>query len=188
MKIIILEGIATSGKTSVRNELENILTARNADYLFVEEEETLLPLLHNKSVDESADYLRVLLQKYTASRKEVLIFDRLFLTHVWRVQADIERFRDSLTMLMDVHTTICFLQIPEQLIPARVGNAMAHRDEQWVKYVKSKASTDAEIFEYYIGQQKKLLTLLDEIPLPHKVFDTGDTDFRKIASEIAGMI
>ncbi len=188
MKIIILEGIATSGKTSVRNELEKILRARNLEYVFVEENETLMPILHNKDIKVSIEYINTLLNKYIAFKDKVLVFDRLFLTHIWRVSSEINQFKESLEILATNNATICFLQIPEQNISERIKTAMTHRDEGWLNYVKTKGSTEEEVLSYYINQQKKLLDLLEKIPLTHKIFNTSGMDFKKIALEIADTI
>jgi hypothetical protein len=184
MKIIILEGITTSGKTSVRNELENIFKSRNLDYLFIDENETLMPILHNTDLKVSVDYLNNIIDKYISLNKQVLIFDRLYLTHIWRVKSGLIPFQESANKLITHNTTICFLKIPETKIPDRIKVAISHREESWIKYVKSKGNTEKDIFDYYTNQQKDLLYLLDSVSINHRVFDTGDMDFKRITQEI----
>jgi hypothetical protein len=184
MKIIILEGITTSGKTSVRNELENIFKSLNINYLFINEDETLMPILHNTDLNISVNYLKNLIDKYISLNKQVLIFDRLYLTHIWRVKSGLIPFQESANKLIAHNTTICFLKIPETKISDRIKGAISHREESWVKYVKSKGNTEKDIFDYYINQQKDLLKILDNISINHRVFDTGDMDFKRITQEI----
>lgn len=188
MKIIILEGITTSGKTSVRNELENIFKSRNLDYLFIDEDETLMPILNNTDLKVSVDYLNNIIDKYISLNKQVLIFDRLYLTHIWRVKSGLIHFQESANKLIAHNTTICFLKIPETKISDRIKGAFSHREEGWIKYVKSKGNTEKDVFDYYINQQKDLLGLLDNISINHQVFDTGDIDFKRIAQEIMSVI
>ena len=45
MKILILEGTATSGKTTLINKLKIYLNKKNLTYLVLREEETLRPII-----------------------------------------------------------------------------------------------------------------------------------------------
>ncbi|MCX6758183.1 MAG: hypothetical protein NTX14_00560, partial [Candidatus Nealsonbacteria bacterium] len=58
MKIIILEGIATSGKTIVIKELSKALIKQKASFSVMSEVETLLPLLDNKDKRKSIEFLK----------------------------------------------------------------------------------------------------------------------------------
>lgn len=184
MKIIILEGIATSGKTSVRKELEQLLNYRNLKYSSIDEEETLMPVLNNANPEVSAKYILDVLKKYTLSEVDILIFDRLYLTHIWRTKSTPDLFEKSADILLEHHTSICFLKIPEEMISTRIEHTMSQRDDKWNEYVKTKGSTPEERSQYYSHQQNELLDLLQIIPVSHQIFDTGDKDFTQIAQEI----
>ncbi len=116
----MLEGIATSGKTSVKNELEKILTRRGLDYTFIGEEETLMPLLQNTDPVTANDHITGLLNRYLSSSKGILIFDRLYLTHIWRTRAHIEDFTESASLLLENSAQICFLEIPNNKLEERI--------------------------------------------------------------------
>jgi thymidylate kinase len=186
--IVILEGIAASGKTSVKNELEKILIQKGLNYAFVDEEETLMPLLHNTNSAVANDHIVNLLNKYLSLNKNILIFDRLYLTHIWRTGVSIESFIESTSLLLQNKTQICFLEIPNSKIRERITLAQSHRDERWNTYVNTKGNTQNEIVAYYANQQDELLELLKNVPVPHTNFDTGDMDFQKIAEKIKMLI
>ena len=188
MKIIILEGIATSGKTSVKNELTKILDIRGFEHLFVDEDETLMPVLNNKDPEVSARYLESVLTKYLAHPKSVIIFDRFYLSHIWRTGGDLAKFETCTNLLLREKAKICFLEIPGDKIPERIQLAVSHRDQQWNDYVKTRGNTQGEVNNYYLKQQESLLNLLKIIAVPHHIFDTGDMDFVRVAEKINSLI
>jgi len=189
MKVIILEGIATSGKTSVKNELEKILKERGVNFTFVGEEETLMPILNNTDSKINCDYLKSILKKYFSNpTSDVIIFDRLYLSLIWRSKGNIKDFDECGQLLKDRNAIICFMKIPEEKISERIKLALSHRDEKWIKYVKTKGDTTEKIISYYSNQQKQLLELLKNISIPYQIFDTTDMDFQSIAQEISLLI
>lgn len=184
MKIVILEGIATSGKTSVRKEFEKILETKSLKYLFVDESETLMPILHNFDPKISSDYITNILDKYLNLDTDVLIFDRLYLTHLWKTGSDMDMFEGFVEKLKKHKALLCYLEIPEEKIQERIQGAMSHRDEKWAEYVREKGESMLEITDYYTNQQKELLNLLTQISIPYQVFDTADLNFKGIAETI----
>ena len=189
MKVIILEGIATSGKTSVKNELEKILKERGVNFTFVGEEETLMPILNNTDSKINCDYLKSILKKYFSNpTSDVIIFDRLYLSLIWRSKGNIKDFDECAELLKDKNAIICFMKIPEEKISERIKLALSHRDEKWIKYVKTKGDTTEKIISYYSNQQKQLLELLKNISIPYQIFDTGDMAFQSIAQKISLLI
>lgn len=184
-KIIILEGIATSGKTSVKDELERILTQQGVSFQFVGEEETLMPLLNNRDSKVSSQYLINIVNKYLEVQKDIIVFDRLYLTHVWRCGGDVPAFKEVEKLLLENKTTLIFLEIPEDKVSQRIETALSHRDEKWVTYAKTKGETVGDIVSYYKHQQSDLLEILNTISTQNKVFNTGAMDFKVIAQKIA---
>ena len=65
MKILILEGIATSGKTTIKNKLEKYFDKKDLKYLVVEEDETLMPILHNTTKRLAIAHLKKVIEKST---------------------------------------------------------------------------------------------------------------------------
>ena len=184
MKIVILEGIATSGKTSVRKEFEKILETKNLKYIFVDESETLMPVLYNTDPKVSLEYLKQILEKYINQPADILIFDRFYLTHLWKTGGDIHFFEELAQLLKKQEVLLLYLKIPKETIQERIQGAMSHRDEKWNEYVRAKGKNMAEITNYYTNQQKQLLDLLIQISIPYQVFDTADLDFKGIAEKL----
>ena len=65
MKIIILEGIATSRKTSASSILQNYFEKQNTSFKIIREDETLMPLLDNTNLDIAKKYILDIIDKYT---------------------------------------------------------------------------------------------------------------------------
>ncbi len=182
MKIIILEGIATSGKTSVKNKLVNLFISKGNSFSVVEEDETLIPILANKDPQISLDFLKKVIATTLKSKKDFLVFDRLFFTHIYRTHSNIDFFRE-LEDILRPNSFLVFLKIDESKIPERIEKARSLRDQKWNEYVSKKGS-DAEIYQYYIEQQKKLLALLQKTTLRYKTYDTTAMNFENIAENI----
>lgn len=182
MKIIILEGIATSGKTSIKNKLAETFNKKGMSFFIIEETETLIPVLKNKNRKIIIDLLKNIIGKALKEKKDFIIFDRLFLTHIFKTNSLIEDFEEIEKMIRD-QAFLVFLKIDESKIPERIASARKHREESWNEYVSKKGS-DEEVYQYYINQQKNLLNLLKETSLKYKLYDTTNMDFTSIAKDI----
>lgn len=182
MKIIILEGIATSGKTSVKNKLAEAFVEKGINFSIIEEDETLMPILNNTNRQTSINLLKNVIGEALKEEKDFIIFDRLFFTHIFRTNSLIEDFREIEKMIQD-RSVLVFLKIDESKIPERITYAREHREKSWNEYVSKKGNNE-EIYQYYINQQRLLLGLLKETMLKHKVYDTTNMDFADISKDI----
>lgn len=182
MNIIQLEGIATSGKTSVKNKLADAFVEKGVNFSIIEEDETLMPILHNTDKQVSIDLLKKVIDNALKAKKDFIIFDRLFFTHIFRTKSSVEDFREIENLIKD-QSFLVFLKIDEANIPERVAYARQHRDKSWDEYVSKKGS-DEEIYQYYINQQRLLLDLLKHTSLKYKIYDTTDMEFKNVANEI----
>ncbi len=182
MKIIILEGIATSGKTSVKNKLSEILIEKGINFSIVGEDETLMPILNNTDRQISIDFLKNVINKALSEEKDFIIFDRLFFTHIFRTNSSLVDFKDVENMIREM-SLLVFLKIDESKISERIAHARTHRDSSWNEYI-SKKGNDEEINEYYAKQQRLLLGFLKETSLRYKVYDTTDINFLSISKDI----
>ncbi len=187
MKILILEGIATSGKTTIENLFEKYFVKNNITYKIIDEIETLMPQIENKDKNIAIEMLKRIFSKYTIETVDYLIFDRLHLTHTFRTNSEIKDFREIEEKLKEFNSKIIFLKIKEEVIKKRIFNAMEHRNEKWIQGVRSKGS-DKEIVEYYINQQRKLIKHLEKTKLEYKTFNTTNSDFKKIFRKISKFI
>jgi len=142
-----------------------------------------MPILHNTDKQVSIDLLKKVIDKALKAKKDFIIFDRLFFTHIFRTKSSIEDFREIENLIKD-QSFLAFLKIDEENIPERVVYARQHRDKSWNEYVSKKGS-DEEIYQYYINQQRLLLDLLKETSLKYKVYDTTNLNFADISKDIS---
>jgi tRNA uridine 5-carbamoylmethylation protein Kti12 len=63
MKILILEGIATSGKTTVKNNLLKAFVKKGVSFSAVEEDETLMPIRNNQDLVTSIKLLKEVVER-----------------------------------------------------------------------------------------------------------------------------
>ncbi len=183
MKIIILEGIATSGKTSIKNLLVAEFKKKGMEFSVIDENQTLMPILDNADKDVSIQFLRKILNKALSLEKDVLIFDRLYFTHIFRTASNIDDFSEIEKMLSEHDVLLALLTIDEQKISERIQFAISHRDGRWIKFVRKKGN-DAEIEKYYVEQQQLLLGLLNKTRITHIVENSTSGDFEGITEAI----
>ena len=182
MKILILEGIATSGKTTIKKKLAEILNRKGFSFSVIEEDKTLMPLLDNFDRQVSLDLLKNVIGAALNEDRDFVIFDRLFFTHIFRTKSSIDDFGEIENLIRD-NALLIFLKIDEERIPERIANARRQRDPRWNEYV-SKKGTVEEVNDYYINQQRILLALLDQTSLKFEIFDTSDMNFDEISKRI----
>ena len=115
-------------------------------------------------------------------KKDCIIFDRLFFTHIFRTNSTLDDFKEIEDMVGG-QSFLAFLKIDEAIVPERIKNAREHRGKEWDEYV-SKKGNNKEINQYYINQQRLLLGLLNKTSLKYKVYDTTDMDFESVAKDI----
>jgi len=181
-KIIILEGIATSGKSTVIKYLSQLLDKSNLTFTIVGEGITLMPILNNTEKKISLDLLKRAINNAIQEGKDLIIFDRLFFTHIFRTNSEYSEFREIEEMIQN-SALLVFLKIDEEQIPARIQYARQHRDKAWDDYISKKGS-DEEIYEYYINQQRILENLLSKTSLKYQVYNTTNLEFESIARDL----
>lgn len=183
MKIIIIEGIATSGKTSLKNALVEKLEKQELKCQVVEEDETLMPILHNKDLQTSLDFLDKVIDKLIHTKADILIFDRLYFTHIFRTNSTVEDFKHIEDVLKTYKPLVVLLRLDEATIPERITDSFAKRDQKWIDYVRSKG-TDEQIVNYYTEQQRKLIEMTKETTLAKLILNATKQDFSSLADQI----
>ncbi|MFN7160539.1 MAG: hypothetical protein ACK4NC_02925 [Candidatus Gracilibacteria bacterium] len=182
MKILILEGIPTSGKTTVCNKIQELLQKYGKTFLAVDEEETMWKLGNNTDKKVSIKFLKEILEKAMSKPHDVVIFDRLHFSQVFRTNGSVVDFKEIEDLISD-KAFIAFFKISEESIPTRITNAMEHRPKEWTIHVKKKESME-EIIHYYTTQQKLLEGLLLETTLRNETYSTDTMNFENIAEKI----
>jgi thymidylate kinase len=182
-KIIIIEGIATSGKTTLKDKLVSFLTASNHKVVVVGEDQTLMPILHNTDKGVALKLLDEVIKSVLATDNEIVIFDRLYFTHIFRTHSTTQDFSQMFDLLLGHQVLIVLLTVEKSSIRNRILMAMEQRGSGWTEFVKKKG-TDDEIAQYYIDQQDKLIDLVEESSLPTAVFNTTSGNYEEIKVEI----
>jgi thymidylate kinase len=183
MKTIILEGIATSGKSTIIGKIEEA-SKSEASLKIVPEEQTLMVIVDNKDLAVSISYLNSLLAEVYDREYDLVIFDRLHLTHAFRTNGSIEDYRSIEEQLMENSPEIIFLEVQEHTIAERVKKASEHRDPLWKDYLATKGKDFDEIADYYMNQQRQQMELLKRSKIPYKVFDTTNHDYASVLEHI----
>jgi len=186
MKILILEGIATSGKTTIKNKLVDSFKKRGLNYLVIEEDKTLMPILNNTSADVSINHLSKILKNVLfLKKKDIIIFDRLYFTHIFRTESNLKDFKKIESLLSKKNAFLVFLKIDKKKISERIFNALKNERAKtsWVNYIKKKG-TNIEIINYYQKQQDMLLDLLKKTKIKNKTYNTTNLNFDLITKNI----
>ena len=176
-QIIIFEGVASSGKTT----LEKMLLNKLPDPILIDETETLMPLIDNRDVTQSISYLNKILEKIETLKQENIILDRFHFTHAFRTHSTLASFQEIEQRLNKYSTLVVLLTIPEEQIPDRIRETIAQRGDHWAK---GKQGTLEERVAYYQNQQIYLKNLCGQTTLPHIKIDTSDKNWERCAEEI----
>ncbi|MCA9333952.1 hypothetical protein KC963_02800 [Candidatus Saccharibacteria bacterium] len=178
MKVLIFEGIATSGKSTVTSGLQKALA--DLKVVLTEESETHIPIMNEKS-DKHIDFFKNLIDRTSSVNPDVLIFDRLYLTQAFRANSTIDDYSEIEEILNNLSAITIFLKVNEDAIEDRIQKTSEHRGAE---YFKSRGETSKEISQYYIDQQRSQIELLQHSKLPHKIFDTTTHNYEKIVQEL----
>lgn len=182
MKVLIFEGIATSGKSTIIAKLKENLPDINIRT--AEEAETHIPIMEKKT-GKHIEFFKSLVSKLTSEKPDVLIFDRLYLTQAFRAKCDLDEYKE-VEQLLSAHSTISvFLKVDEELIANRILKASEHRGSD---FFQSRGENAEEIAQYYILQQRNQLNLLEQSTLPYKIFNTTDHRYTDIVKELMEII
>ncbi len=181
MKILIIEGIATSGKSSLIEKLSSLLQGQRV--VVYGEPDTHIPIM-DKPDQLHIEFFRSLIAKATETKADLIIFDRLHYTQAFRAKVDVVEYAEIEDLLAEQQTLVTYLKVDEDAVANRVMLATKHRDKEWGDYVQTKGKSFDEIAKYYIDQQRSQLNLLSKSKLANKVFDTTDHEYTTVAETI----
>ncbi|GAC1392131.1 MAG: hypothetical protein NVSMB46_07070 [Candidatus Saccharimonadales bacterium] len=185
MKILILEGISTSGKSCLIKKLSELLIKQKI--LIFGEPMTHIPIM-NKPNELHVGFFRTLISVAVKADANAVIFDRLHFTQAFRAKADIAHYAEIERLLMKQDTFVAYLKVDDNAIAERVRLAAEHRDKEWGDYIYTKGKTMDEIAEYYITQQRSQLELLTQTKLINQVFNTTQHNYQEIAKKIIEIV
>src|SRR4051812_3252497 len=107
MKILIVEGIATSGKSTVINKLTEQLS--NYEVLVVSEAETHIPIMEQPAGIHIKHFEKLLNEKLTGN-PDLIIFDRLYLTQAFRANVSLDAYKSIEDALSELDCLTVYLK------------------------------------------------------------------------------
>lgn len=187
MKILIIEGIPTSGKSSITTEISELLGENHVRVYG--EPETHIPIM-DKSEELHVEFFKSLLENAVKSDADLVIFDRLHFTQAIRAKASIGEYSEIEDLLARQKTLVVYLQVDDSAIADRIRLTAERRDKeqveyfQWGVHFKSKGETFDEIAKHYATQQRNKMELLNQSKLKSRMFNTTHHEYKTIASQI----
>jgi len=178
MKVLIFEGIATSGKSTVTLSLQRALPGLRV--IIAEESETHIPIMKETS-EKHLDFFKNLIGNMSYTNPDVLIFDRLYLTQAFRANSSLDDYSEIEEVLSSFSTLTVFLKVDEEVIEDRILKASKHRGSG---YFESRGKTSQEKAQYYIDQQRSQIELIQNSRLPYRIFNTTTHDYQNIVLEL----
>lgn len=181
MQILLVEGIPTSGKTTITTQIAKLLAKQKVK--IIDENTTWMPLIDNQNPQTALDFLKTKIAEFENLDTDFLIIDRLHLTHAFKTNSDLDFFASVENWLLENNAKLVLLTIQKDEIHKRIEQSFQHRDSSWQEYVNKKGNIE-EIKTYYQNQQKTLLQLAINSKLDCLKIDTTSQDFERIAKEI----
>lgn len=180
-KLIIFEGIATAGKTTMITKLFTQFQSKGS-VTFISEEETLIPIFDNQDPKKATLFLNQVIKKIKKISTDYIIIERLFMTHAFRTSSELNIFSSFEKQLLDFSDPIIILlRMKDRYIPQRIKLADKQRGVSW-KHKKVGKFQDRII--YYKKQQLSLKNLSQQADIPVIVFDTSDMDWERVLKNI----
>lgn len=177
MRMIIFEGIASSGKTTLARLLKQHLV--NAES--VSENDTLMTIFDNRDPYIALDHLQGVFDRDVKNKSHVVIIDRFHLTHAFRTVQKLDFFEHLEDRLAEHGAFLVLLTIRPEKIEERIIETTEIRKDGWTR---RKKGTIHERVEYYIHQQEQLRNAFLASKLPKIEIDTTDKEWKKYLSEI----
>ncbi|MDO8572021.1 MAG: hypothetical protein Q7R79_05060, partial [bacterium] len=175
--IFLIEGIATSGKTSIIALLKKKIKKAHSVKV-VEEAETLMPLIDNVSKKIALRHLTTIIGKMKRSKKDVIIVDRFHFTHAFRTKSNISHFLEiEKELASNFNCLIVVLTVDLSTLRKRILRTDRIRGDAWSK---GKKGTINDRITYYSSQQKILLEFAKKTSLPMQVVNSTDMDWERI--------
>ena len=187
MKIIILEGTATSGKTTLANLLTAKLRRAGRKVFLVDENKTLMPVLKTPDAKTHLDHLNKIVGQFPQEDCDVIIADRFHLTSAAICDMSAAEFENIEKQLLKWDPIIVFLKVDEDELGNRIFKSMNHRGPSWRAHVSSKGG-EKEIRAWYLETQEKLSAWLKKSKIKHITIDTTNPDYEKIAEKLLNSI
>lgn len=185
MRLILLEGMSTSGKTTVLRKLSELLEKRKIKHKAFDELQTMSrDIFSHVNSRKSIDEMKTFLQKECLPKDGLVICDRFHLSHMSITDGSISEFDEIEADLKKYDPVLIFLEISSDAIRDRLIKAKNHRGKQWEDELIKRGQTEDEAIKWFMGTQNNLLKLYNQSNLPKEIFNTTNHNYDAVANEI----
>lgn len=183
--IIIIEGITTSGKTTVFTNLERYAEEHNLSAFFISEDKTTKPYLDSTNLEYNKSALHKLVKDAISKNVDLLVFDRLYFAHTFKTGGKTEDFIEIESLLAKNNAKMFFLEISQESIEKRIIESMSYRYRGWVRYVMDRADGDRKkVTDFYLNRQIESKNLFNKCTLEKYILNTENQNYVAITREI----
>lgn len=186
-KIIILEGMSTSGKSLLQNFLKNYFEKKGKRVTSVDEKEGLNILLdkQNRSLTKSLGVLKSLILNYTSQNYDYIIFDRFHISHNGTLKdSNFEDFDEIESLLKKFDSKIIYLHVDNSKIIQRIRDVLetTRKDSSFEKFFRNRVIPECntleeenqKIFSFYYVRINQHVEDLGKTKLPCLKIDVSD--------------
>lgn len=183
MKIIIIEGTSTAGKTTLANMVTDVLRRTGKKALLIDEDQTLMPVLRCAKAQKHVKHINKIIRSFAKTDFDFIIIDRFHLTCAAVCNMDLADFTKIEENLLENDPIIIFLKIDEDKLGNRILEAMKHRNSSWTQHVASKGG-EKEIETWYLETQKKLFKRLKDSKIKCIKYNSTGSRYKEITKRI----
>lgn len=182
--IIILEGISTSGKTSVMSLIDDFCKKNDISVTCFPEESTIIPMIDNTNLSLAIAFINNIIVDITNCDSQLIILDRFYFSHLLKTGGSVKDFLFA-EKILKRNTLLVYLYIDKRNISSRIFDAMNYREPGWGEYLLKRVNGDrGKIIKFYNERQKKLKAMMKESILDKMYVDTSDLNFNSVVSTI----
>lgn len=184
-KIIILEGVTTTGKSSVFYNLQRYAKEHNLNWIFVPETETTIPIIDSIDPKKNNNHLEKLLKRALGQKADLYVFDRLHFSSIFKTNAKTEDLKEVEEILSEFDAQIFMLYVPVISLRERIKESMKYRNVEWTEYLLNKVGGDKEkVADIYVNRQELVMQLMKKSLLKINIVDTSDQNFVRVTRQI----
>ena len=188
-KIVLIEGMSTSGKTTVMQIVFRLLQEKDIPCKGFDELQTMSrDVFSHLDPKKSIIEMQLFLKREYSGKDTVLICDRFHISHLVITNGTLADFQKIEDCLKEYNPLVVFLEIPEEKVRERLLGAKAHRGQQWEDELSKRGANEEESIKWFLNTQHKLHALFLQSNLEKLVFNTGDNDFERIGLSIVDAI
>ncbi|MFH1175006.1 MAG: hypothetical protein V1725_07790 [archaeon] len=200
-RIVLLEGIATTGKSTVQQLLHDSLLARGYSCYMVPEQQITKTFLPSAITEvKSNAQLKRLFRTLLTRTEEFIIIDRSHFSNISYFKTDFNAFKNIDDLLSKHDARIIMMKFDAKQIVPRIRASLAHRQgngfvsyfHNLIKDCKSKKEEDEVLQTYFEDGIKSMSDSLKKTRLAHAIVDVTDcsapSDYEQVIPEITSYV